>query len=70
MCRVGGNERDLFNGHKRVHSTKCQSVALPSELAGHSYGPVDDSNMLASSGLLQGLQRFSNSHVIGISTCL
>ena len=65
VCRPGENQRAIYNGHKRVHSVKFQSVALPNGLVGHLYGPVEgkrhDSGMLVSSGLLQDLQRFSNS---------
>ena len=74
VCRPGVNQRGLYNGHKRMHSIKFQSVALPNGRAGHLYGPVEgrhhDSSMLASSGLLQELQRFSNSPITGTPMCL
>lgn len=73
MCRPGVNQRVLYNRHKRVHSIKFQSVALPNG-HGHLYGPVEgrrhDSSMLASSGLLQELQRFFNSLITGTPMCL
>ena len=57
VCRPGENQRAIYNGHKRVHPIKFQSVALPNGLVGHLYGPVrgkrHDSGMLASSGRLQ-----------------
>ena len=34
------NQRAVYNGQKRVHALKFQSVALPNGLAGHLYGPV------------------------------
>ena len=48
---------------------------MPNGLVGHLYGPVegkrnDSGYMLASSGLLQDLQRFSNSPVTGLLTCV
>ena len=47
---------------------------MPNGLVGHLYGPVEgkrnDSGMLASSGLLQDLQRFSNSPVTGLPMCV
>lgn len=62
-CRPGVNQRVLYNGHKRVHSIKFQSVALPNGLVGNLYGPIEgkrhDSGMLASSGLLEDFRRFS-----------
>lgn len=57
-----------------MHFIKFQSVTLPSALVGHLYGPVEgrhhDSSMLTSSGLLQQLQRFSNSPITGTPMCL
>ena len=35
------NQRAIYNGHKRVHSMKFQSVALPNGLVGHLCGPVE-----------------------------
>lgn len=74
VCRPDANQRVIYNGHKRVHSIKFQAVALPNGLVGNLYGPVEgkrhDSGMMASSGLLQDLQRFSNSTVTGSSMCV
>ena len=33
-------QRLVYNGHKRVHSLKFQSVALPNGLIWNTYGPV------------------------------
>ena len=33
-------QRCMYNGHKRVHALKFQSLALPNGLIGHIYGPV------------------------------
>ena len=38
--RPGQHQRIVYNGHKRVHSLKFQSVALPNGLIGNTYGPV------------------------------
>ena len=74
VCRPDANQRVIYNGHKRVHSIKFQAVALPNGLVGNLYGPIEgkrhDSGMLASSGLLQDLQRFSNSTVTGSPMCV
>ena len=40
VCRAGRHQRVLYNGHKRVHSLKFQSIALPNGLIGNLYGPV------------------------------
>ena len=57
------NRRVLYNGHKRVHSIKFQSIAAPNGLCANLFGPVEgrrhDSEMLADSGILQVLQRHS-----------
>ena len=34
------NQRTVYNGHKRVHALKFQSVTLPNGLIAHLYGPV------------------------------
>ena len=57
-------QRVLYNGHKKVHALKFQSVAAPNGLVANLYGQVegkrDDSGMLAHSTLLQKLQQFSH----------
>ena len=40
ITRPGANQRTVYNGHKRVHALKFQSVALPNGLIGNLYGPV------------------------------
>ena len=59
----GHDQRIMYNGHKRVHAIKFQSVAAPNGLVANLYGPVErrrhDSGMLADSGLLTNLQVYS-----------
>lgn len=61
ICRPRENQRIVYNGHKRVHAMKFQSVALPNGLIGNLSGPFEgrrhDSTMLNESGLLAHLQR-------------
>ena len=63
-CRPGQYQRHLYNGHKRVHGIKFQSVVAPNGLIADLYGPVEgrrhDSGMLAMSGLLPRLQNHSH----------
>ena len=40
ITRPGANQRTVYNGHKRVHALKFQSVVLPNGLIGKLYGPV------------------------------
>ena len=35
ICRPGQNQRVVYNGHKRVHALKFQSVALPNCIIGN-----------------------------------
>ena len=40
IARPDQQQRIVYDGHKRVHSLKFQSVALPNGLIGNMYGPV------------------------------
>ena len=40
ICRPGENQRVVYNGHKRVHALKFQSVTFPTGMIAHMYGPV------------------------------
>ena len=62
ISRPGRNQRVMYNGHKKVHSSKFQSIATPNGLIAILYGPVegkrDDSAMLVQSQVLNQLQCF------------
>ena len=55
------HQRVMYNGHKRVHAIKFQSVVLPNGIIANLFGPVEgkrhDSIMLYESGLLPALRR-------------
>ncbi|CAB4045578.1 Hypothetical predicted protein [Paramuricea clavata] len=63
ICRPGQHQRILYNGHKRVHSIKFQSVVTPNGLIANLSGPCEgkkhDSGMLRESGLLTSLEEHS-----------
>ena len=40
ICRPEQNPRIVYNGHKRVHGLKYQSVVLPNGMIANMYGPV------------------------------
>jgi len=40
ICRPGENQRIVYNGHKRVHAIKFQSVTLPNGMIAQLFGPV------------------------------
>ena len=58
--RPGQNQRILFNGHRRIHAFKFQSVNIPNGQIRNLHDPVEgcrrDSGMLAESRLLDQLQ--------------
>ena len=42
IARPGENQRVVYNGHKRVHALKFQSLALPNGIIGNMSGPVGE----------------------------
>ena len=74
VCRPNEYQPAIYNGHKRVRSIKFQAVALLNGLVGNLFGQIEgrrhDSCMLAASGFLHKLQRFSNSPVTGLPLCV
>lgn len=68
IARPKYNQRVMYNGHKRIHSIKFQSIVLPNGLIGNLAGPYEgkrhDSAMLYESGLLASLRQvaFYNNH--------
>ena len=40
ISRPGNGQRIVYNGHKRVHGLKFQSISLPNGLIGNIFGPV------------------------------
>jgi hypothetical protein len=60
ICRPGKNQKAVYNGHKRVHSLKYQSVTSPEGLIIHLFGPIEgarhDSFLLAESGLREKIE--------------
>ena len=59
IARPQLNQRIVYNGHKRVHALKFQSVVVPNGMIANLAGPFEgrkhDSTMLYESGLLQDL---------------
>ena len=57
------HQRILYNGHKRCHGIKFQSLVAPNDLIANLYGPVEgkrhDSGMLTDSNLLNNLAVYS-----------
>lgn len=73
ICRPGQQQRIMYNGHKRIHSLKFQSVTLPNGLIANIFGPIEgkrhDAGMLADSNLLDQLEQYAFSPT-GVPLCL
>ena len=41
VCRPRRGQRSVYNGHKRLHSLKYESVSLPNGIIAWLYGPVE-----------------------------
>eukprot|EP00644_Phytophthora_capsici_P014658 jgi/Phyca11/128795/e_gw1.78.45.1 len=72
FCRPSKGQEAVYNGHKRVHAFKFQTVVAPDGIICHVYGPVDgrrhDIYMLRESGLMGLLEAnplFHNKLIFG-----
>ena len=63
ICRPKVDQRRVYNGHKRAHASKFQSIVTPNSLIANLFGPVEgrrhDSGILAMSGPRPQLQHMS-----------
>ena len=61
ICRPTRHQRVCYNGHKRIHALKFQSVVVPNGLIVNLYGPIEgrrhDCALLRASGLMEGFER-------------
>lgn len=61
ICRPSRNQRIVFNGHKRVHALKYQSIVLPNGIIANMFGPIEgrrhDAGLLRESCLYDQLER-------------
>ena len=64
IARPDEHQRIIYNGHKRVHALKSQTLALPNGLIGNLYGPVGKGKLCVSfdgiqpAGLPSSLYKF------------
>ena len=62
ICRPKYNQRLVYNGHKRVHALKYQSIVVPNGMIANMFGPVEgrrhDSCLLRESGILDDVVEF------------
>ncbi|CAB3977112.1 Hypothetical predicted protein [Paramuricea clavata] len=62
ICRPSVNQRiAVYNGHKRLHAIKFQSICIPNGLIANLSGPwegrMNDARILGESGLMQDLRQ-------------
>ena len=64
ICRPTRHQRIVYNGHKRFHGLKFQSVVTPDGIVAHLFGPVvgrvHDARLFNESGLLPILEEHFN----------
>ena len=58
ISKPGQNQPVVYNGHKRVHGVKFQSVALPNGIIGNMYGPIGKGNGILNYPLVKDLNNF------------
>ena len=65
ICRPQEGQESVYNGHKRQHSLKFQSLILPNGIISHFHGPVEgrrhDSALYFFSGLDAQIQQVTDS---------
>lgn len=63
ICPSKRDQRVVYNGHKRIHGIKFQSIVAPNGIIANLADPYEgrkhDSGMLTDSGLLLQLQQYS-----------
>ena len=63
ISRPRMHQKIVYNGHKRQHAVKYQSITTPNRIIANLYGPVEgkhhDATMLRMSGLMPILESFS-----------
>ena len=66
ICRPGDGQEAVYNGHKRQHSFKFQSLIVPSGIIVHFWGPFEgrrhDSALYFFSGLDQEISQVCDRH--------
>ena len=69
ICRPVEGQRSCYNGHKRVHALKYQSIVCPNGLIANMYGPVEgrrhDSGLLRISQVANNLQQIQIDDEVG-----
>ncbi|KAK7093202.1 uncharacterized protein [Littorina saxatilis] len=72
ICKPKYHQREVFNGHKRVHGLKFQSIVTPNGLVSNLYGPIEgrrhDSALLNASGAMDYMEQNFNAN--GAPLCL
>lgn len=63
ICRPTANQRVCYNGHKRIHSIKFQSLVTPDGMITNLYGPLEgrrhDCGLLRMSGIMEKMEELN-----------
>ena len=74
LCRPIHFQRICYNGHKRVHALKFQSIVTPDGIIANLFGPLEgrrhDCFLLAVSGVLEQFETFNWTDRNGRNFCL
>jgi hypothetical protein len=74
LCRPTHFQRICYNGHKRVHAIKFQSIVTPDGMMANLFGPVEgrrhDSFLLTLSGVLQQFEAGQWDDINQVPFCL
>ena len=68
ICRPNQDQRAVYNGHKRVHAIKFQSVVTPNGLIANLFGPVEGRRH--DSGILERLMLFVPYYAMHLLACM
>ena len=64
-CRPIVFQQSMYNGHKRAHGLKLQSIVCPDGMIGHLFGPVRGKDMAQLSFNIQVCCLYYRSTVLG-----
>ena len=61
------NQREVYNGHKRTHALKYQSLVIPNSIVANLFGPIEgrrhDAALLAESDLMNNIRYFADENM-------
>ena len=74
ICRPTCHQRVCYNGHKRIHALKFQSVVVPNGLIANLHGPIEGCRhnraLLRASGLMEEFEALQQTNRAGLPFAL